>query len=282
MKTPIAIFAFNRPLHFSRMMDSLKKNEGLDGRDIFVFIDGPRNDEDRPLVKEVCALAHTLTTNVESAAANKGLAASVITGVSKLMDKYGRAIVIEDDLILMPAFLRFMDEALDYYVHDERIFSVCGFSLKIDKPAGYSHDIYLSPRSSSWGWATWKNRWDKVDWDVSDFNELKQSLRLRHEFNKGGSDMYSMLKRYMEGRNNSWAIRFCYAQFKNKAYSLHPFRSLVVNDGYGEGATNCRQKYNRFKPAIQDVAILPPPCYRTTSTGTSKLNAGSESIILSL
>lgn len=259
MKTPIAIFAFNRPLHFSRMMDSLKKNEGLDGRDIFVFIDEPRNDEDRPLVKEVCALAHTLTANVESAAAaNKGLAASVITGVSKLMDKYGRAIVIEDDLILMPAFLRFMDEALDYYVYDERIFSICGFSLKIDKSAGYSHDIYLSPRSSSWGWATWKNRWDKVDWDVSDFNELKQSLRLRHEFNKGGSDMYSMLKGYIEGRNDSWTIRFCYAQFKNKAYSLHPFRSLVVNDGYGEGATNCRQKYNRFKPAIQDAAILPP------------------------
>lgn len=261
MKAPIAIFAFNRPLLFSRMIDSLKRNEGLEGRDIFVFIDGPRNDDDRPKIAEVCELARALTDNLELSSSNKGLAMSVISGVSKLMDKYGRTIVIEDDLVLMPGFLQFMDEALDFYADDSRIFSVCGFSLKINKPADYPYDIYLSLRSSSWGWATWKDRWDKVDWAVSDFDELSRSLRQRRDFNRGGSDMYAMLKGYMDGKNNSWAIRFCYSQFRNRAYSIHPFRSLVANEGYGEDATNCRQKYNRFKPALQrnGEGISTPP-----------------------
>ena len=256
MKTPIAIFAFNRPQLFARMIDSLKKNEGIEGRDVFIFIDGPRNDADRPKVQAVAELAGSLTDNVELSQENKGLAMSVITGVSKLMNKYGRAIVIEDDLVLLPGFLAFMDEALDVYAEDERIFSVCGFSLEIKKPSDYPHDIYLSPRSSSWGWATWKDRWDMVDWAVSDFDELKHSLSRRCEFNKGGSDMFSMLQGYMEGKNNSWAIRFCYSQFKHKAYSIHPFHSLVINDGYGTDATNCRQKYNRFKPAIGNMSNL--------------------------
>ena len=244
------------------MIESLKNNDGLEDREIFVFVDGARDETDMSKIAEVCVLARNLTSNVEISPCNKGLAASVIAGVSKLMDKYGSAIVIEDDLVLLPGFLNFMDAALDCYADNPRIFSVCGFSLKINKPAGYNYNVYLSPRSSSWGWATWKNRWDKVDWAVSDFNELKHSLHLRRSFNKGGSDMYSMLKRYMAGKNNSWAIRFCYSQFKNNAYSVQPFHTLVINDGYGADATNCRQKYNRFKPAITTMnksTLTPPP-----------------------
>lgn len=253
MKAPIAIFAFNRPRQFARMIDSLKKNEGFAGREVFVFVDGPRNSDDQPKIKEVIELACSFTAHVISSPTNKGLAASVIAGVSKLMDKYGLCIVIEDDLVLMPSFLPFMDEALDFYADDERIFSVCGYGLKIKRPKGYDGDVYLGIRSSSWGWATWKDRWDTVDWEVSDWQQLSESKKMQKAFNAGGSDMYGMLKDFMEGRNNSWAIRFCYAQHRQGRYSLHPFRSLVANEGFGIEATNCRQKYSRFKIELDDT-----------------------------
>jgi hypothetical protein len=147
----------------------------------------------------------------------------------------------------MPGFLKFMNEALDRYEKDERIFSVCGYGLRIKRPKGYEGDVYLSLRSSSWGWATWKNRWLSVDWEVKDWEELSTHARMQRAFNRGGSDMFGMLRGYMTGQNNSWAIRFCYSQFKQRKSSVHPFLSFVDNEGFGEEATNCNQKYSRFK-----------------------------------
>ncbi len=251
MTTPIVIFGFNRPDAFSRLVDSLKKNPGFNGHPVFVFIDGPRNELDKPKVDEVIALANELTPNVTASAENKGLGNSVIKGVSEVIAKYGKAIVLEDDLVLMPGFLQYMEDALALYDEDKRIFSICGYGLKINRPADYVGDVYLCNRSSSWGWATWADRWQTVDWNVSDWNELASSKRMQQEFNRGGSDMFGMLRGFMEGRNKSWAIRFCYSQFRQGRYSVHPFRSLVANEGFGADATNCRQKYSRFKTDIE-------------------------------
>lgn len=261
MAAPIVIFAFNRPDSLSRMIDSLKRNIGFDRHEIFVYVDGPRNEADVPNVSRVIEIAHGLTSHVHASDKNKGLATSIISGVSEVINKYGRAIVLEDDLVLMPGFLQYMDKALDVYESDTRIFSVCGYGLKIKRPKGYGGDVYLCNRSSSWGWATWADRWNSVDWEVSDWPQLRSSKKLQRAFNRGGSDMYGMLKDYMEGRNRSWAIRFCYSQHKQGRYSVHPFRSLVVNEGYGDDATNCRQKYSRFKiePYTTENQMITPP-----------------------
>jgi hypothetical protein len=244
---PIAIFAFNRPESLRLMLDSLKKNPLFNESDIYIFIDGPRNEQDKILIAKVTTLAHTITDNVFVSDVNKGLSASIISGITKVINKYGKVIVLEDDLRLMPGFLKYMNEGLDQNENDSKIFSICGYGLKIDKPINYIGDVYLGIRSSSWGWATWQDRWDSIDWDVADWDNLSSNRSLQHEFNKGGSDMYGMLRGYMTRQNNSWAIRYCYSQFKQGRYSIHPFLSFVDNDGYGENATNCRQKYSRFK-----------------------------------
>lgn len=254
MRTPIIIFGFNRPDAFSRMVDSLRANAGFDTHPIHVFIDGPRNDNDKPAIEEVIRLAHELTPNVETSEINRGLGNSIIYGVSKIISQYRRAIILEDDLILMPGFLQYMENALDAYKDDNRIFSICGYGLKIKRPDNYVGDVYLCNRSSSWGWATWADRWKSVDWNVSDWDTLRLSPKLQRKFNRGGSDMYGMLKDYMEGRNKSWAIRFCYSQFRQGKYSVHPFQSLVANEGFGANATNCHQKYNRFKIELSETA----------------------------
>ncbi|MDE6490720.1 MAG: glycosyl transferase [Muribaculaceae bacterium] len=252
MLAPIVIFAFNRPDALRGMIDSLKRNPLYDESEKFVFVDGPRNEAERVKVDEVVAVAREITENVVAADSNRGLGLSIIAGVSDIINRYGRAIVLEDDLVLMPGFLQYMNQALDAYQADERIFAVCGYGLKIKRPAGYVGDVYLCNRASSWGWATWADRWNSVDWNVSDWEQLQADRRMQRAFNRGGSDMYGMLRGYMEGRNKSWAIRFCYSQFRQGRYSVHPFRSLVENDGFGDGATNCRQKYSRFKTCVSD------------------------------
>jgi hypothetical protein len=247
MLAPIIIFAFNRPKSLTSMVEFLKKNPLYEESEKFVFVDGPRNEEDKQKTEDVIAFAKSVTANVYASDTNKGLGASIIEGVTAIINRYGKAIVLEDDLVLMPGFLTYMNQALDTYEYDKRIFSICGYGLKIKRPKDYEGDVYLGIRSSSWGWGTWADRWNSVDWAVSDFDSLKKDKAKQRAFNRGGSDMYGMLHDYMEGRNKSWAIRFCYSQFLQGKYSVHPFLSLVDNAGFGADATNCKQSYSRFR-----------------------------------
>lgn len=247
MLAPIIIFAFNRPASLKAMVDTLKANPLYEESEKYVFVDGPRNEEDRRKTEEVVTYANTITPNVYASKTNKSLGTSIIEGVTAIINRYGKAIVLEDDLVLMPGFLTYMNQALDTYEYDKRIFSICGYGLKVKRPIDYEGDVYLGIRSSSWGWGTWADRWNSVDWAVSDYDELQKDKAKQRAFNRGGSDMYGMLRDYMEGRNKSWAIRFCYSQFLQGKYSVHPFLSLVDNAGFGADATNCKQRYSRFR-----------------------------------
>lgn len=261
MLAPIVIFAFNRPHSLSRLIADLERNPLYAQSDKFVYVDGSRCPDDEEKVNEVIRVARTTDARITISKKNKGLCESIIDGVSDVMSRYGKAIVLEDDLRLMPGFLQFMNNALDMYQADERIISVCGYGLKIRRPKGYVGDVYLSPRASSWGWGTWVDRWNSIDWSVSDWDKFRSDRKAHRAFNRGGSDMYGMLRDYMEGRNHSWAIRFCYSQFRQERYSVHPFLSFVDNEGFGENATNCRQRHSRFRVerATGCQVFTPPP-----------------------
>lgn len=257
MLAPIVIFAFNRPTSLQRMLNTLKQNPEYENSEKFFFIDGARNPHEQTLVNEVVDIARNESNNVVCNPSNLGLGTNVIKGVSTVLATYSRAIVLEDDLELMPGFLRFMNEGLNQFESDPRILSICGYSLRIKPPKSYSSTIYLSDRTSSWGWATWADRWAKVDWTVSDWQEFSTDTNAVRAFNRAGSDMFAMLKAYMEGKNRSWAIRFCYHQFRHSMWSVHPIKSLVDNNGFGVDATNCRQKYNRFRTDTAPSIPLP-------------------------
>ncbi|MEG0153258.1 MAG: sugar transferase [Cellulosilyticaceae bacterium] len=255
MLAPIVVFAFNRIFPLQRMIESLTNNPLAKDSDLIIFVDGCRNEADRAAVAEVRDYVNklydgfrTITRHISES--NQGLSQSVIGGVSSVIQKYGRAIILEDDLICTPNFLAFMNQGLESYETDQRIFSICGYGLKIKKPSEYAHEVYLCSRSSSWGWATWIDRWEEVDWEVTDWDTFCKDKKKKREFNKGGSDMYTMLKAYMKGKNNSWAIRYCYSQFKLKKYAICPFLSKIDNKGFGEQATHCKQSYSRFKIEI--------------------------------
>lgn len=247
---PIALFAYNRPWHTRQTIEALRANELAAKSDFHVFVDGPRGAEDLPLVAEVRDYLTTIegfgSIRLVARDQNLGLAQSVISGVSEVVGTYGRVIVLEDDIVTSPYFLRFLNEGLDRYADEERVFTVCGYNHPpslMPFPEDYRYNVYFNYRSSSWGWGTWRDRWSSIDWDVSDFASFIRDKESRASFTRGGVDLVPMLQSQMEGRLDSWAIRWCYAQFKQEALALMPVRSLVNNIGLdGSGTHSGRLK----------------------------------------
>ena len=182
---------------------------------------------------------------VFESADNKGLANSIISGVSQIVEKYKKVIVLEDDLITSPNFLNFMNQALDFYENNDKIFSISGYTLNLPSLKNSENDYYVGYRASSWGWGTWKNRWEKVSWEIQDVNRFIWNPVRHIQFMRGGSDMSLMLWRQMNGKIDSWAIRWCYHQFKYDLLTVFPAKSKVLSIGFGDAATHTK-KTNRF------------------------------------
>lgn len=249
---PVILFTYARPIHMRQVLDALAKNSLADKSRLFIFCDGAKGKKDfennarvKELIIEEQKKHRFLDVIVNLSDINNGLAKSIITGASSVIDKYGRCIVIEDDVITGKYFLAFMNECLDYYNNDSKIFAISGFTYDLPAFKNYHHDVYLSYRACSYAWATWKNRWKLVDWEVKDYKEFIQSPDRIKKFNRGGNDLTRMLRHQMRGERNSWAIRWCYAQSKYDLYAIYPTKSLIKNIGYDETATNCTKNANR-------------------------------------
>lgn len=244
MFAPIVVFAFKRCNSLRNTINSLLANTEAADSDLYVFVDGARahieGEEEkvnsvREYVKTITGFRSVTTYFSDE---NRGLGASIIAGVTEIIKKRESVIVLEDDLILAPNFLSFMNQGLVRYKHEKEVFSVCGYSLKVSVPKEYTFDAYFNVRSGSWGWGTWLDRWMSVDWQLSDWASVKCQAKSFNHW--GGSDCYKMLRGWHNGKNQSWAIRFCYSQFIQKKVSLFPIVSKVKSAGFDEEATNCK------------------------------------------
>lgn len=247
---PIVLFVYNRPLEFKKAFDSLLKCIGIENHKIIIFCDGPKNKLDKIKTDEVLEYLKSFEKENQfqffSSPVNQGLAKSIINGITKVFQTYNQIIALEDDLIVSKNFLCFMNQALDYYKNDSKIFSISGYSPKIKFPLNYEEDYYFSPRGSSWGWGTWKNRWETVDWEVTSYSKFKYNFLEQYKFSRGGIDLPQMLKNQMNGKINSWAIRWVYQEFLNNQATVYPRISKVVSIGIGKNATHTK-KTNRFE-----------------------------------
>lgn len=258
---PIVVFAFIRKETLEQTINTLKKNYLAKDSDLFIYIDGPRNENDIPLVMQVEQYCSSIegfkSISIRKNEKNKGLDPSVIDGVTEVINKYGKAIILEDDIITTSNFLNYMNQCLLIFENDKRIMSISGWGIDIVLPTDYQYDAYLFGRSSSWGWATWKNRWKLIDWDIKDWSTFRRNRKHIKQFNKrGGSDMFQMLKKCMNG-GNMWDIRFCYNMFKLNMYSIIPVLSKTDNIGYNELATHCKPiKYKRFTITFDESCKL--------------------------
>lgn len=262
---PIILFVYNRPNHTLKTLTALQNNVLAIDSELYIFSDGPKTDLDQVAVNKVRAIINSplsfKKTTVFLNDKNKGLANSVIDGVTKIITTHNNVIVVEDDIITQPSFLTFCNNALQYYEDKKDIFSISGYSFPIEIPENYTKDIYTAKRASSWGWCTWKDRWDKNDWSVRDFNDFIHDSKGVSAFNMGGVDLTKMLQKQMSGKINSWAIRWCYAHFKHKGVCLYPTVSLVNNIGNDNSGTHSPglSKYQaRNGHAVKDIKLEYP------------------------
>ncbi len=250
---PIILFVYNRPEHTKKTVSALKSNHLASESLLFIFSDGNKNEKDKKAVEEVRNYISTITGFKEIKIIlrdkNLGLADSIISGVTEVITEYGKAIVLEDDIVTSPYFLEFMNEALDFYKDDKRIYSISGYNFPIKIPTSYQYKIYILPRPSSWGWATWKDRWEEVDWEVSDYEDFIKDKEQTLKFNLGGDDLTRMLKNQIAGKINSWAIRWAFAHYKSNAFCLFPIYSFAKNIGADRSGVHTR-KTNKFSVDI--------------------------------
>ncbi|WP_417764151.1 hypothetical protein [Shewanella chilikensis] len=245
MLADIVIFGFNRPDSLANLLSSLSGCSLADESNVHVFIDGPRNDSDKAsidiikmsIVKNFFTCFASL--NIVYRQKNLGLAKSLRDGIDNLFEKNDRLIVLEDDLILSENFIVYMNQALNFYEGEPSIGSISGFTTSICKPLDYPFDTYFHPRPCSWGWATWKNKWGKCDWNYKPDNFF-ESLILRKKSSLAGQDVYRMYRNQQLGTINSWAIMWTIHHLRNNLLTVYPYQSMVRNDGFSTLGTHCK------------------------------------------
>lgn len=241
MLAPILLFAYNRPRHLQHTVEALAHNPLAQESELFVFSDGARTEDDREDVELVRSYIHTIegfkTVHRIERDRNYGLAANIIDGVTDIVNRYGRVIVLEDDLVTAPGFLQFMNDALDTYADEPRVGHIQAYDF-MQNPR--LPETFLIKFTGSWGWATWQRAWQHFNPDGQYLlNELhRRHLTRRFDFN-GKYGFTRMLRRQVEGKNNSWAIRWNASLFLQDILSLNVGRSLVQNEGFDGSGTHC-------------------------------------------
>ena len=240
-KAPIAFFAYNRPEHTKRSLESLSKCEGAAESELFIFCDGPKKPEDEEAVKEVRALLKNRKwcgkVNIIERDENMGLANSIISGVTETVNRYERIIVLEDDLILSPQFLNYMNDALEIYKDNPRVMHISGYMFPVREKLP---ETFFYRVASCWGWATWKRAWDRFENDPNKLMKDIEKTGRKWDFNINGSYVfYNFLLEQAAGKLDSWAIPWYASVFLADGLCLHPGRSLVQNIGYDGSGIHC-------------------------------------------
>ena len=241
MPAPICLFVYRRPEHFVRTIEYLALNELASPSPIFIFSDGPKSPEAVPAVEEVRRLARSVrgfsTVTVIEREKNFGLSRSIIAGVTDIITRYGKVIVLEDDMITSRYFLQYMNDALDLYQNDERVISAHGYLLPVTEKTS---ETFFLRGADCWGWATWKHGWDLFEMDGRTLYDRVIAAGREREFDYNGSYGYlRMLWDQIRGKNDSWAIRWYASAFLRDKLTLHPGISLVQNIGNDASGTHC-------------------------------------------
>lgn len=238
---PILLFVYNRPEHVRRNIQALLKNELATESELFIYSDAAKDETSQATVKEVRAFIRSIQgfkkITITERTENWGLARSIIDGVTTLINRYGRVIVLEDDLVVAPHFLQFMNDALETYRDEERVghIQACDFTHDPSLP-----DTFLIKWTGSWGWGTWDRAWKHFNADGKALLTELESRKLTYTFDFNGKYGYTrMLRRQIEGKNNSWAIRWNASLFLKDILSLNVGKSLVQNEGFDGSGTNC-------------------------------------------
>ena len=245
---PIVLFVYNRLAHTKETVEALQKNMLASQSMLFIYSDAGKDEYDLPKVNEVRDYIKTIDgfkkVTILEREKNWGLAKSIIDGVTEVINKHGKIIVIEDDLVTSPYFLKFMNEALSFYKDQNKVWHISGWNYPID--VSRLEDVFLWRFMTCWGWATWSDRWKhyekNVDKTIKDFSKKDINyLNLDNYEKNAWSQVIANKKKII----NTWAIFWNVTIFKHNGLCLNPAQSLVVNIG-NDGSGEHRDSSNHF------------------------------------
>ena len=238
---PVVLFVYNRPEHTRKTIEALQKNFFARNSELFIFSDGPKNEDAKENVEKTREYIRTIegfkNVTIIEREKNLGLAKSIISGVTEIINKYGKIIVMEDDLMSSPYFLQYMNEALVFYEGEEKVISIHGYVYPVK---GVLPKTFFLKGADCWGWATWKRGWELFEEDGQMLLAELKKRGLEKEFDFQGTYSYTqMLKNQIAGKNSSWAILWYASAFLNNKLTLYPGKSLINNIGLDDQGTHC-------------------------------------------
>ena len=251
---PVALFVYNRPELTARTLASLRKNEEAVRSLLYIFCDGPRADatpDQISRIQEVRKLVYQQDgfkeVRIVESEKNKGLANSIIAGVTGVVKEHGKVIVLEDDLTLSPWFLKYMNESLAMYDKEPKVLAVHGYLYPVKLPGTVTENTFFVRDPGNLGWATWKRSWDLFEPDTQKLYDLIRLKGVKEAFNFwGGYSFMRMLRQQMAGKVDSWAVRWRAVAYLHDKYTLHPVKSLVRHEGNVPDATHYHIGENDF------------------------------------
>ncbi|GHV55471.1 glycosyl transferase [Synergistales bacterium] len=253
-KAPIVLFVYNRPEHTRRTIKSLRANRLASASHLIVFSDGAKSEEGILLVEQVRQYIDEIdgfaSVTVIKRDKNWGLANSIIDGVTQIVNKYGKIIVLEDDLLISPYFLDYMNDGLDLYEGNKEVATIQAHIFPWTKSS--LPDSYFLPSAGCWGWGTWKRAWDNFNKDTKSLLDKINQKGLARKFDMDSSYPYTrMLKRQIRGEVDSWAIRWYATNFLLNMKGLYPGHTFIQQIGYDASGTHCGK--------IENIEMLVAP-----------------------
>lgn len=253
---PVVIFVYKRPDHLRRTIESLRKNFGASDHDLIIFSDAPRIEADREGVGIVRQYIRTIdgfrSIRIVERQANAGLSRSIIEGVTTVLKEFDRVIVLEDDMETSPYFLKYMNEGLERYALEERVISIHAYCYPV---MGKLPETFFLKGADCWGWGTWRRGWTLFE---PDGRRLLQELKRRNllrRFDFNGSYPFSgMLRDQIEGKNDSWAIRWYASALIHDRLTLYPGRSLLRNIGTDASGSHCHAT-KEFENTVAETEV---------------------------
>lgn len=263
---PIVMISYNRPELVQLSVRNVALAHGAANHDIFMFIDGPRCEEDvrkQDQINEiVCSFQGSLPKmKIIRREKNYGCRGNIVDAITQVISQYGRAIIIEDDILVSRTFLDYMDEALEFYKDSKQIWSINAYqhpNLRI--PRDYPYDVYLNPVNMCWGWGTWADRWAQVDFDLQDWHVMRDDPEMVAKLNRSGRHLHALIDRQYLGELKTWDVQCAYYVIKNGLMSIEPRYPLSKNIGFSHivgGEHNktempylSRQAYYNFRPKL--------------------------------
>ena len=270
---PVIVFVYNRLEHTRRLFESLIKNQGADMTDVYVFSDAAKitgNEKVDKVCRQKVAEVRDYISTIDGFKGvyitlrekNYGLANNIISAVTQVLKQHDSAIILEDDLMVSPSFLLYMNTGLKTYRDSEKVFSISGYSYisESDQKKGMPQSYFL-PIMCSWGWATWSSKWKIFDKRAEGWEVLRWNWRKRYRFNfHNAIDYYSMLRSQMEEDIDSWAIRWYWSVFKEEGLTLYSLNIYVDNGGFdGSGTHTMGEQVGGKRSLLNQIERLEMP-----------------------